>query len=406
MKSVLLIQNAASSMGGVETLVARIAQNFIKKGIEVTVLILGNSAQSRVLNLIPDNCRVVFFPGLLYSKISYPIGYWNRQWQDILPGRCDLIMSFSPAGIAAMRFFRRAWFPRAKELVYVVHPKMLDPSFNEVPSYIESIVRTLPVRAFVFMNEACQSGNKVCFSDENLDAKSIFPVPVDPFPLQPLGFEAPRRLVSIGRIESGMKTYNWTFINDFCELAIKHNLIWEIYGSGTTEDIRCLSDAIAACSCRKVIKLCGEIPQSKIPEVLKGSFAFIGMGTALVQAASCGIPSVVAIGYHKASSCYGWFYQVPFPCVGEDLGEEFRTVPISDCVGKLASMEQGRVTEIGKRCREHALLFSADKFFNKVHEYFLKTSEFPVLSFNEILVFWYRYMVWRLRSKFKALLAD
>jgi glycosyltransferase involved in cell wall biosynthesis len=401
MKNVLLIQNAASSMGGVETLIARIAQRLIEENQEVTILILGNSARSRVLHLLPDGCRVVFFPGLLYSRVFYPRGYWHRQWRDVLPNDCDLIMCFSPAGIAAMRFFRKAWFVNAKEVVYVVHPKMLASGFSEVPSYLGRIIDSLPGRAFLFMNEACRSGNQGRFSKEKLEQTRILPLPVDPFARQSLQFESPRRIVSIGRIESAMKTYNWSFIDDFCDLAQRHDLVWEIYGHGAAQDVDSLAKAVQASPCRDRIRLCGEIPQLRIPEVLSGAVAFLGMGTALAQAASCGIPSIVAIGYRERPESYGWFHELPFPSVGEDLGKSIPVRTISSVLEELLSMDPAEVMEIGDRCRKHALQFSSDRFINSVFQYCVDQDDFPAISRAEILAFWFAYIVWRLKSKFK-----
>jgi hypothetical protein len=135
--------------------------------------------------------------------------------------------------------------------------------------------------------------------------------------------------------------------------------------------------------------------------VLSGAVAFLGMGTALAQAASCGIPSIVAIGYRERPESYGWFHELPFPSVGEDLGKSIPVRTISSVLEELLSMDPAEVMEIGDRCRKHALQFSSDRFINSVFQYCVDQDDFPAISRAEILAFWFAYIVWRLKSKFK-----
>jgi len=53
----------------------------------------------------------------------------------------------------------------------------------------------------------------------------------------------------------------------------------------------------------------GGLAYSKINEAFINAGFFIGMGAAIIEASSFGIPSIQAIEYIQEPICYGWFYK-------------------------------------------------------------------------------------------------
>jgi len=381
LRRVILIQNSASTLGGVETLVARLAHTYRKTGIEVTVIVLASSANSRIVKLLPDGCRIILVPPQIYSNPFFPIGIWGKSWDLSLPKECDLILSFSGAGAIFMRLLRKAKFKNAREIVYVVHPYMMRPDFHETPKYGVAILRDLAEHAALFINQACRDTslqNETGF----VGMERIIPLPIVPLK-RVLPVCQPFRVISIGRIEPLMKTYNWTLVPKIAALSRSHRLVWEIYGGGSEEDVASLKAWIDENRAKESVKYFGELPYEQMETVLSGALAFIGMGTAALEAASAGVPVIVATAYEQDASTYGMLYELPFPCVGEMIADQ-KSKGIDEVLLELISLSREELLRIGEQCREHALRFSTDNFIGELELWLSSTKDIGPMTWRNV----------------------
>lgn len=396
-RSAILIQNSASSLGGVETLVARIARGLLARGMQVFVVILQEQVNASTIRIIPDGCQIVCVSKPVWNDWLFPRGIWRRYWKDILPQECELILSFSAAGAMVMRLLRRAHFPSAVELLYVVHPKMLYRPNGEAPPYLGAVVESLAPASVFFMNPGCRQAHVDAGLVQFANSK-VVPLPVDPL-VASIPLSEGRRIVSVGRIQPGFKNYNWTFLAPFGELADKHHLTWEIFGGGDREDVSSLLHAIENAGLRERVFYRGELPYANLAETLAGAFAFLGMGTAAVEAASLGVPTIIASAYADGPAALGLIQDVPFPVLGEVTpGCEQRE--IKDVLLTLLQADAGELEGLREKSRQHAKHYSLDGFCDYLDHVIVDgSSQHPPISGSRIARLATAYAAWRVVKK-------
>ena len=398
-KSVILIQNSASSLGGVETLVARIAKEVLARGAAVTILILQDSVSSTAIRTIPDGCRIVFVNKPLWKDWLFPRGFWAAYWHDLLPPACDYLISFSPSSAMVMRLLRRSRFPGAAEFVYVVHPKMLDCDSDENPPYAKVVIDSLNLDSVFFMNPACRDEHATK-GLTRFASCDVVPLPVEPFMFSVAQLRIPRKIVSVGRVQSGFKSYNWTFIRPFAAIANAHDLTWEIYGGGEKEAVASLKHAIAQAGMEDRIFHKGEISYDRMADAMDGSFAFVGMGTAAVESASMGLPTIVATAYSEGPTSHGLIQDVPFPCLGEAIaGHQERG--IGDLLLELLELDEAGISEVRRASRIHAEKFSITAFCDYLEQKYVDVRNLPSVSVTQIIQLAVHYAWSRLATRLR-----
>ena len=92
----------------------------------------------------------------------------------------------------------------------------------------------------------------------------------------------------------------------------------------------------------------GSLPYEAMEKVLKDAFVFVGMGTALLEAAACGVPAIVAIESCPRAATYGLFHET----AGRHLGYADPNAPEFSFREKI----------------EHLSQLSADEYENVSHQ--------------------------------------
>jgi len=218
----------------------------------------------------------------------------------------------------------------------------------------QAFIKLVPAQSMLFMNEPTRAFNERLFG-VSLQASQVFPLPIED---RGLRSASPKRykIVSIGRL-TAFKTYNLYMIDIVHSLRRQGwEVSWEVYGSGELEDE--MRRRIAENDLADRISLHGNVEYTRMGEVLQDAYAFVGMGTALVEAAYFGIPSIPAIDLADAYT-YGYFHQLPGHAVGERLAEA-PGVAIERLLADLFGLGEAEYRQACLRTRQAAGKFSID----------------------------------------------
>ena len=118
----------------------------------------------------------------------------------------------------------------------------------------------------------------------------------------------PIKIVAIGRLVD-FKTYNFYMIKVLKNLKAKgFNVQFDIYGDGPLKAQ--IADEINKAGLSDSIHLKGTLDYLKFDETVSNYNLFIGSGTAIIQAAALGLPSIVGVENVIEAETYGYFSDV------------------------------------------------------------------------------------------------
>ena len=118
----------------------------------------------------------------------------------------------------------------------------------------------------------------------------------------------PIKIVAIGRLVD-FKTYNFYMIKVLKNLKTKgFNVQFDIYGDGPLKAQ--IADEINKAGLSESIHLKGTLDYLKFDETVSNYNLFIGSGTAIIQAAALGLPSIVGVENVIEAETYGYFSDV------------------------------------------------------------------------------------------------
>ncbi|PHX05724.1 hypothetical protein [Vibrio splendidus] len=352
---ILFIQDDAEVLGGTKTLISRLAKQLIEQDFEVSILFKSSDANTSVLSIFPKGCKLKFISVEAQRKVLYP--YNIKEHIPKLDSEYHAIISLSFDGYYFSKVLGQFYNIKGPKYWYVVNPEV----------YIDDPLTTKAKRMlmkgdnennFIFMNKECSYQ----FSD-------VFEHKIVPLPVSMRKETNPNNhsytIVSIGRICSLMKTYNWSLIPVIIKLKEKFpNLVWYIYGDGGSEDVEDLKKTIMSNDCGGFIKYMGKVEYNDMERVLDGKSMFIGMGTSAVEAASTGIPTIVPIAFEKKPVSYGFLHELPAGNVGEkSLGLKVQN--ISSLINKVFEFNENEFILLSEKTKKSALQFKDDVVFNK-----------------------------------------
>lgn len=183
------------------------------------------------------------------------------------------------------------------------------------------ILESLSSKNIVYMNQDCATLTQ---NDKGGRFHSADPVIIPLSIVKPTRFvKADKnsiKLVTIGRLVR-FKSYNEVLIRIIDEVnrITGRGFEYHIYGTGPEE--RKLKELAKTVKSKVIFH--GDLDYSKFPDVLEGAFAFIGIGSSLLESASFGIPSIYGIDSETQDLTYGLFSDVP----GANVGEQDSKLP-------------------------------------------------------------------------------
>jgi hypothetical protein len=162
-------------------------------------------------------------------------------------------------------------------------------------------------------------------------------------------FRSPLHVVSVGRLVP-FKAYNEEsprIVRCLRDEGIE--VKWDIWGYGPSEDD--VRRAISSNDVVDLVSLRGVLDYANFDDTVVGYDLFVGMGTALLEAALLGVPSIVSV--EQTDLTHGYLFEAPLDSIGERV-EGADTIDLATMVRTYSSTPASARLAIGKRCSEAA----------------------------------------------------
>lgn len=155
---------------------------------------------------------------------------------------------------------------------------------------------------------------------------------------------SPLRIVSVGRLV-GFKSYNLWMVDLVNKLSGLIDIEYHIYGTGPLE-----KDIIAKVACNGLsdkVLLKGSLPYSEFKNTISKYDLFVGSGTAIVEASSLGVPSIVGIESVVEPVSYGFICDIEGYSYNED--DLYRKLSVYDLLVMYHSLSEDDVLSLKAR---------------------------------------------------------
>lgn len=360
----LILANTLSFNGGT-TFILRLCREFLRRGKKIGVLVLINDVDKALLLEIEKYADVYFLGDYLR-----PLCYWSfnsqlgiffpldfKALRELLQRYDNSVHVMGVFGLLfAARFIKRQSIP-LKVSVGIYHQNEF--MFSGVNYYFaraaKEMISKIGADAVIFLNE----GNRLSYTNFfacDFSSSVLVPVGID-LPVMDsdiYGDNSSSRIVSIGNLFS-FKSYNSHIINCMpCFLKDNPAVVYEIYGAGPFESN--LKELVVSLNIEHAVSFKGQISYSKFAEVLAGAFLFVGSGTAIVEAAALGVPSLIGIESTREPITYGFLSDVAGLSYNE-MDTNKSTYSIKDSI-KSIFIDSNEWRHVALKCKEKASEFS------------------------------------------------
>jgi Glycosyl transferases group 1 len=311
----LFIYSSPGILGGIETLIGRMARWLVNDGHQVTVLTASNQNWA---NLLPKGTRCIAL-GERFGELKYYF-HAGKLLKSLGIPPADVIKSFDLKSSWVACQLARLAVNDCKVIAGIYNPNVF--RWEYAPNslapwsleklYLENFLECIPPNARFF----CDVGQIEELQDIHHQKGVLWPIPIDTKQFYPGSRKAKwGKIVSVGRL-SPMKEYNLYMVEVVKKLMKRgRNVSWSVYGEGQyrTE----MHECIERHGLERVISMEGTVPYERFWQVLEDACIFVGMGTAILEAALFRVPNVVAVAYDREGLTYGPIYRLPRGSIGE-----------------------------------------------------------------------------------------
>jgi glycosyltransferase involved in cell wall biosynthesis len=380
MIKILLIAGTLNT-GGIETLIVRVATAWHSNGVKVSVLLFSNDGDEYLLDQLKKVAKVYYLKDIvkfhsLYFKSLTAINYFLPLSKANVKNLLEDVDHLHFIGSFSMMFCLRLSHLHSTPLkisggVYHQH----EFSYGKLPNkyYLECFKKVfgaiIPASNIIFFNEA-SIRNLSENSGLDFSASPLLPIGIDisMYGMRNLNNINRTKIVSIGRIVN-FKTYNFQFIRSLELLKEKSlNFTYHIYGDGSL--MTALQDEVNHSKVADQVYLHGKLDYSKFKDAVSDAFLFIGSGTALIEAAACGVPALIGIESEESDQSYGFLHSMAGYSY-QEKGIPVATSSFSSFCEKLYFLDQVEYAEECQRSQHKAQEFSIEKMvagFDLMHE--------------------------------------
>lgn len=368
----MLILYSILSLGGIETFFVRLAKQRAQQGLKTTFLFVGEKSRcdAHLLGELQQHADIHFLseftwiPQFIFKRI--PIHF-----RLLAPLRSKklraLLRGIEHVHLAEAKFFmyfarlRRLLPQNARPSMGVYHSKEYTWKWGQPLPYFERInrhafFRLMPPENIIFFNDRLpQEYSHLTGYDFSASPR---------FPLGVIDLERPEKkqqfqgsrldLVSVGRLVD-FKTYNlWTIdvLQQLRDQGIDAH--YHIYGEGNFKAQ--IEQKAQQSQLGHALHFHGNIPYSQLAHTLLQYDVFIGSGTAIVEAASVGLPSIIGIESETDSLSYGYLSEIPGFSYNENgLYPKKPVAPMLEAFYRLSEAEK---IELSEQHVEKSALFS------------------------------------------------
>lgn len=302
------------TIGGIETLIARMSKWLLDKGHKVTLLA---NRTSEFHDIFPHGMQIFEIGDALRQFRFYCIA--KREWPKLLIERPDVIKSFHLIDSWISYILSNIIKPTPKVLFGNYFPYIFPQSRNPlkyfaVRPYLLNLQFNFPDNAILCMDEEQINQFRKYFGHHR--NPHLWLLPVNDPSIKNITQRTPQwgKIISVSRLEP-MKEYNFHMIDVIAKLRQKgFPVTWFVYGEGCFRDA--MQVKINALGLNEVIHLKGKLSYSQFADAMKDAYLFVGMGTSIIEAALCGVPGVMALAHDTSGSTYGSLYHFPIGNLG------------------------------------------------------------------------------------------
>jgi len=366
--------------GGIETLIVRMVNWLVSNGYSVKLLLqyggellslVDKRVEVKILNL---KAPFMFLPGI--ARIVSKDNFFNN---------IDLIYTMDPEtcwlGVLLHSYLEK----KPIFLTGVYHPRAY--MMEDVPKAYRILFKShIGDDLKIFMNEATLKSHEVALGTV-FEKSKIWPLPVDSssynmIKRNPIKY----KVVSVGRLVD-FKSYNIHMIKVIQALLLKgHDIQYHIYGYGDMENE--LRRMIVKEHLEERVYFHGKLVYSEFKNTMIDAFAFVGMGTSLIESALCKVPGIVAVENSTHPESYGYIYELPEYSCGESIPGK-RVFNIEYLLENLFNLSDSEYHCECEKSYEHAMRFDIEKLMPE----FLGLLTMPVISKIQKVPFKYYYQV-------------
>jgi glycosyltransferase involved in cell wall biosynthesis len=398
----LFVYSNALNIGGVQTLIARIAEGLIDSGHSVSAVFFTDVSES-VAELLPEECVCLSIPGAYQDRILFP--HNCRRWLAEHCGNAEICVVFGPRPLHFVSANLASFRNRPAVISYVVAEMeftgaegKLFARFYSHMFFNQYFKRLLPDINKFFVSDAV-----LRIHEEKLNAKfpnaRVTPLPIKTSHQRTTASLRPFRVVSIGRIDAMAKTYNLLVPQVIRELRDEGcEIHWDVYGGGVRSDTEKFSAVIREQGVEECVAWHGELPYSDMGAVLKNATVFLGMGTAALEAAMLGIPTLVAVSFVSEPLCYGFLHEVPYGIYGENGAYWLERYSIKDALSGLYRSSQAEYDGLVELDRNYAMQYASEDLIAQFIEFTKESRSATVPRFPLLwsVFTWLNQLRWRL----------
>jgi glycosyltransferase involved in cell wall biosynthesis len=305
----LLLVYPGLQVGGIETLIVRMARALADRGHQVWVL-LGREGDPALMAQLRRSATVLLGSDRFFGA--------RRSLRGLPRVDADFVYCMSAPSLLVGLAARDVLAPRARLLAGAYFPREYCPSrlgWRYQDRLAARAFAALPAANAVFMNTyaAREHGEAL---ERDFGASPVVPIAVE---VERFGRVERRpdlrRAVSIGRL-TDFKTYSFHMVDVVRRLRARGlEVEYHHYGDGEERDR--LRRHVEAAGMERYVVLHGGIPYQRMEEVLGDAGVFVGMGTAAIEAAAAGVPTVVALESSPTPASHGFLHELPAGNAGE-----------------------------------------------------------------------------------------
>lgn len=355
--------------GGIETLIVRIANYFALFDIRVIVCY---NAGSELISLLDSRVDIIKYREI--SDLKKLIRRFHKKIDNL---ENILIMSFDPISAARALMIESVFssYPHVTHISGVFHPSayfMLGTRKDRV--FLNNhVAMAIGKRQIFFMNEECRKAHEVEWNT-NLSTSPLFALPINYVDAKwHPSKQKIVRVVSVGRLV-GFKAYNVgsaKIVKSCLDKGIE--VIWDIYGYGVeSEKIQLEIDLLKV---GNSVRLMGKLDYIDFESTIVSYDLFVGMGTAALEAAMIGVPTICAT-IDEPVYCYGYLQELPFGNVGE-LQYVPPSVRITELIEKFSTMDVNERAFLSIQSHEAAKKYGLPMFAESIADMASKIHKTP-----------------------------
>ncbi|MBJ6989014.1 glycosyltransferase family 4 protein [Devosia sp. MC521] len=352
-------------MNGGTTFLTRICRRMHTLGKRPAVLVMFDDMDQELHEELKKHATVFYlwkyvpsFGKVLPSRLQT---FGPIKWRKLLADLDQYSEHVHVMGVFGLMFAYRLFgkvvrTPTLSVGVYHQNEFLYDSKGRLFPREAQRIFRDVPSRNIVFFNESTKENYERFFSKDYSEA-AVVPIGIDIQNHTPSARRKPFRIVSVGNLVD-FKTYNEHVIRIVASLRVQFpDISYHIYGTGQTHDR--LESLIRELDVSKQVQIKGLIPYAEFNDVVGEASVFVGSGTALLEAASLGIPALIGIESIAQPQTYGFLCDVPGLSYNEYI-DEYNKLEMQMCIAQVLS-DFNLANEIGNKCKAKAKRFSIDE---------------------------------------------